>query len=601
MPSRHSLSTTVLCLVALPLLIQLVLFGWLAYLERSAESELSATTNARKIADAMNILNRDVVQGITDFSTEEEQEALANDKERFTLLINSIREDYKRLIDCCAANPQIFERISKSGQAAEASSAIMLQICHNTQRYGVDARDMNHPLWRQLHQKMTEMNYKELVSLSKEQRQLASREPEIQSKLRSQIFVVLAIGAFVTVTLGVVLAVYLMRQVTLKLEVLSDNAYRLASELPLNAEMQGQDDISKLDQLFHRMAKELEESVRKEKAIMQNVHDLIFTLDAEGRFTAANPALTGLFGYAVKDVLGQHFVSFVPETDVAKVHEFLAQQKRHDLKVPLELPLTKADGSKADIVLTATWSNLENRFFAVVHDVTARRQVERLKQEIVAMVTHDLRTPLFTIRNVLGFLDEDSAQLEQRLVDYVKMADANADRMMRLINDLIDSEKIAASGMEPNLQVTDLAGAFASCAEVVTAIAEDVGVKLVFNQPSMRVKADPAMLERILFNLAANAIKFSPEGSTVTLSAVTEGDWVRVIVADNGPGIAKEQLKEIFDRFRQGTSRSRKLYASSGLGLSICKSFVELQKGKIWVESELGEGSQFQFTLPQAK
>ena len=600
MPNRHSLSTTILCLVALPLLIQLVLFGWLAYLERSAESELTATTNARKIADAMNILNRDVVQGVTDFSTEEEQEALANDKERFTLLINSIREDYNRLIECCSTNPQILDRISKSRQAAEASSALMLQICHNTQHYGTDARDMNHPLWRQLHQKMMDMNYKDLISLGKEQRQLASREPEIQSKLRSQIFVVLAVGAFFTVTLGVVLAIFLMRQVTSKLEVLSDNAYRLASELPLNPEMPGMDDISKLDQLFHRMAKELEESVRKEKAIMQNVHDLIFTLDAEGRFTAANPALTGLFGYGVKDVLGQHFVS-LPGAEATKVHEFLAQQKRHDLKVPVELSMLKADGSKADIVLSATWSETENRFFAVVHDMTARRQVERMKQEIVAMVTHDLRTPLFTIRNVLGFLDEDSARLEKRLADYVKMADANADRMMRLINDLIDSEKIAASGMEPKTEVIDLAEAFASCAEVVTAIAEDVKVKLIFNYPSVCVKADHAMLERILFNLAANAIKFSPEGSTVTLSAVTEGDWVRVVVADNGPGIAQDQLKEIFDRFRQGTSRSRKLYASSGLGLSICKSFVELQKGKIWVESELGKGSQFQFTLPLAE
>lgn len=601
MVNRHSLSTRVLCLVAFPLMIQVALFAWLAIMLHNAEAELDASTRARAISEIINVISKDVFSGIASFSSETSIQDLAKNSDSFIALTGKVRSDYSRLKELCASNPQLLQTVSRSAEGAEAALQTMLALCRNTQKYGVGARDLNNPLWTRLHGQLLQVNYQELVLAGREQRKLANKESEIQAKFRHQILILLVAGSAVTIALGVVLAVYLTREITGKLEQVTDNAYRLASDLPLNPEMTGQDDISALDRLFHRMGREIKESIRKEKAVVHNVHDMICTIDEDGRIVAVNPALTNLFGYASRDVMGQHLIGIVAPKDVDKVRKLLMDLKSRTQATPLELQLKKADDSLADITLSATWSAEEKKVYAVVHDMTERRQSERLKQEVVAMVTHDLRTPLFTIQNILGFLAEDiSDKVEQRLVDYVTMAESNTERMLRLINDLIDSEKMSAEMMEPNLDSVALASSFQKCREVVAAIAEDVGVNLTFNGTDLIVNADDQMLERVLFNLVVNAIKFSPRGSLVSLSAARENGFAHVIVEDNGPGIPENELKGIFERFRQGSSRSSKLYASSGLGLSICKAFVELQKGSIWATSEVGKGSQFHFTVPLA-
>jgi PAS domain S-box-containing protein len=587
--------------VAFPLLVQLALFLWLAVMLRNAEIELDASTRARAISETINVISKDVFSGIASFSSETTVEDLAKNSDGFMALINRVRTDYGKLRDLSSSNPELLQKITRSEVGAEAALQTMFALCQNTQKYGVAARNLNNPLWTKLHRQLMEVDYKELVQAGKEQRKIANRENEIQGKFRHQILLLLVAGSAVTLSLGVVLAMYLTREITGKLERLTDNAYRLASDLPLNPEMTGQDDISALDRLFHSMGREIKESFRKEKALVHNVHDMICTVDDDGRITTVNPAVTNLFGYTARDVIGQHLISLVVQQDVEKVRSLFRDLKKRAQSVPLELQLKKADDSIADILLSATWSEQEKKVYAVVHDMTERRQSERLKQEVVAMVTHDLRTPLFTIQNILGFLAEDiTDKVEQRLVDYLTMAESNTERMLRLINDLIDSEKMSAKMMQPQLAAVALDSSFEKCREVVAAIAEDVGVSLVFNQTNLVVNADDQMLERVLFNLVVNAIKFSPKGSLVSLRASMEDGKAHVIIEDNGPGIPEGELKGIFERFRQGSSRSSKLYASSGLGLSICKSFVEVQNGKIWATSELGRGSQFHFTVPLA-
>jgi PAS domain S-box-containing protein len=599
MVNRHSLSTKVLCLVAFPLLIQLALFSWLAIMLRNAEAELAASTRARAIAEIINVLSKDIFSGIASFTSETTVQEIAKNSDNFISLTDKVRSDYERLRDLSLSNPQLLQTITRSHAGAEAALQTMLALCRNTQKYGVGARDLNNPLWTQLHGQLLQIDYKELVQAGKEQRKIANRETEIQAKFRHQILFLLVAGSAVTIILGVVLALYLTREITGKLEQLTDNAYRLASDLPLNPEMTGPDDISALDRLFHSMGREIKESIRKEKAVVHNVHDMICTVDDDGRITAVNPAVTNLFGYATRDVMGQHLISILVPKDVDKVRSLFSGLKGQAQVTPLEVQLKKADDSVADILLSATWSAQEKKVYAVVHDMTERRQSERLKQEVVAMVTHDLRTPLFTIQNILGFLAEDiTDKVEQRLVDYVTMAESNTERMLRLINDLIDSEKMSAEMMQPQLERVELASSFQKCREVAAAIAEDVGIELDFNQTDLVVIADDQMLERVLFNLVVNAIKFSPKGSLVTLSASGVDGNAHVIIEDNGPGIPENELRGIFERFRQGSSRSSKLYASSGLGLSICKAFVELQGGKIWASSEVGKGSQFHFTVP---
>ncbi len=597
---RFSLSTKVLVLVALPLLIQLTLLGWLVFLENTAEAELAASTRAREIADGINVLSKDIYEGVSAYSTTLPLASYA-DTRRFSKVVTNLRADYRQLEESATGDPDLLAVLRQSSKGAEEALASMVKLAKTLQVFGSSNWNASNPAWHRLHEDLAKINYQQIVEIGRKQRSIADQGPTRQAKIRKQMQLSLIAGSLITIAVTVWSAVYLTRGITFRLRRLKDNSLRLAGGMPLNPIMQGYDDIASLDRVFHRMAAELQESSRKERAVIDNARDFICSLDKDGRITDANPSVRGLLGYEPQDMVGRIFIDLVAPSDIQKALDFIADLKQRENSEPLELQLKRQNETVADVLWSARWSSEEKKVFSVIHDITERRQSERLKQEVIAMITHDLRTPLFTIQNILGFLGEGVAgKVEDRLVNYVGVAERNVQRMMRLINDLLDSEKVTAQAMQPNLESVNLAKNFHLCEESVKALAEEIGVKVEFTPAALTVIADEGMLERILFNLAANAIKFSAKGSAVSVVAIREGKFAHIVVTDNGPGIPKEQQGTIFERFRQGSSKAAKLQASSGLGLSICKSFVELHHGKIWVESEVGHGSKFHFTLPLA-
>jgi len=228
--------------------------------------------------------------------------------------------------------------------------------------------------------------------------------------------------------------------------------------------------------------------------------------------------------------------------------------------------------------------------------MTDMRRAEKLRQEVMAMITHDLRTPLATINNVLDFFENGtSGTFDEKGHRYVQMAKRNADRMVSLINDLLDIEKIKSGMMQLEIDSVRLSRCFANCEMISAAIAEESGVKLLFESTEIFIEADEQRLDRVLTNLVANAIKYSPKGKTVTISAHRQKNAVMVRVQDQGPGIPADMLESVFERFQQvGAAKTK---GGSGLGLTICKAIVEMHGGKIWVESA-DQGSTFIFTLP---
>lgn len=222
----------------------------------------------------------------------------------------------------------------------------------------------------------------------------------------------------------------------------------------------------------------------------------------------------------------------------------------------------------------------------------------RIRQELVNMLTHDLRSPLTSIQGSLALLDSEIEKergvREKKLID---IAQRNSSRMMRLINDLLDIQKIKAGMMTFVKEKVCLAEVFEEVALSVSGWAEDNGIKIKCVDTAEFVIAEREKVERIIFNLVANAIKFSPKGGTITLSASSKDSLVQIDVADEGRGIPAEQMASIFERFQQLDGDEKK-FPSSGLGLTICQYLVTLQGGKIWVSSEVGKGSCFSFMLP---
>lgn len=232
-------------------------------------------------------------------------------------------------------------------------------------------------------------------------------------------------------------------------------------------------------------------------------------------------------------------------------------------------------------------------------DITERHDVERAKDEFISIVSHELRTPLTSMRASLGLLESGVlGSLPGRAQRMVEIAVQNTDRLVRLINDILDIERIDSGTIDMHPQPCDGAELIKRATECVEQLAADAHVSLTSTSESVALCADPDRVHQTLTNLISNAIKFSPAGSTVRISCTGRAGDVLFEVADDGKGIPGDKLASIFERFLQVDASDAREKGGSGLGLAICRKIVEHLGGRIWVNSELGTGSTFSFTLP---
>jgi signal transduction histidine kinase len=239
-------------------------------------------------------------------------------------------------------------------------------------------------------------------------------------------------------------------------------------------------------------------------------------------------------------------------------------------------------------------------FVMVANDLSHQKEVEQLKNEFVSTVSHELRTPLTSIRGSLGLLAGGVAgPLPPQAKSLVDIAQRNAERLILLVNDILDIEKIEAGKLRFTFRSLDLDAVTAEAVRGAEGFASTRGIKLVRQRvaPGLRVRADEQRLLQVLANLLSNAIKFSPDGGTIEVDVVAEGGQGRVQVTDHGGGIPEDSQPRIFQKFFQADSSSTRERGGTGLGLSICKALVERMDGRIGFRSAPGE-TMFEFTLP---
>lgn len=233
-------------------------------------------------------------------------------------------------------------------------------------------------------------------------------------------------------------------------------------------------------------------------------------------------------------------------------------------------------------------------------DVTERKEVERMKSEFIATVSHELRTPLTAIVGALGLLKEVAGgRLPAEAATFLGMAQQNSERLAVLINDVLDIEKIESGQMEFQLLPVPLGGLLERAVSLNAGYAEKFGVRLELKPaPAVTVNADENRLLQVLTNLMSNAVKYSPAGAAVTISAETRAGAVRVMVADRGPGVPEAFRDRIFGKFAQADSSDTRRKGGTGLGLSISRAIVEKHGGTIGYDSVPGQGATFYFDMP---
>jgi len=239
-------------------------------------------------------------------------------------------------------------------------------------------------------------------------------------------------------------------------------------------------------------------------------------------------------------------------------------------------------------------------FFALTSDISDRKAIERMKDEFIAVVSHELRTPLTSMHSALkilatgrlGNLSRDGKQM-------LEIADDNTERLLRLVNNVLDLQRIESGEVNMEKQVCNAAALMIKATESMQPMAQQQGVILAVKPIDIEILVDSDYIVQALTNLLSNAIKFSSTDGTVWLTAKRKSDTeVLFSVQDEGQGIPSDKLESIFERFQQVDSSDSRRKGGTGLGLTICRKIIEQHEGKIWAESILGKGSTFSFTLP---
>jgi len=236
-------------------------------------------------------------------------------------------------------------------------------------------------------------------------------------------------------------------------------------------------------------------------------------------------------------------------------------------------------------------------------DVSERRRLDRMKDEFISTVSHELRTPLTTLRASLGLVSSGSLDKRpEKQRQMIEMAIGNCDRLIRLVNDIVDFEKIESGRLPLERAEVEALDLLRRAADVAHTVAASAHISFQIKAAPAAVYADTERVLQVLNELVSNAIKFSPPNTLIRLGTrpARQGE-VCFVVEDQGRGIAPEKLEHIFDRFQQGDASDSRAGGGTGLGLALCRSIVEQHGGQIWVESTVGKGSRFLFTLPAAE
>jgi PAS domain S-box-containing protein len=361
----------------------------------------------------------------------------------------------------------------------------------------------------------------------------------------------------------------------------------------------------------------LYEEVKKGKAYIENLvesaGDAIVSTDLEHRVLSWNSGAEAIFGYRKAEVIGRSLAVLLPPGREEELDNIRSKVLDSGVIRNLEVARRKKDGTSIEVsVAVSPIEDPTGRVTGFLHlskDITEKKRYEErlkeldtMKSDFVSSVSHELRTPLTAIKGSIdNMLDGLTGELNEKQIRYLGRIKSNTDRLARLINDLLDLSRIEAGRIELKPARLEVATLARDITETLRPIAAEKMIEFEITPAKGPVTAwaDRDKITQVIMNLIGNALKFTPSLGRITVAIECNGDgWVQVSIADTGPGIPRSEAEKIFDKFYQVASADRHKARGTGLGLSISKSLVEMHGGKIWMESEVGRGSTFFFTLP---
>jgi two-component system phosphate regulon sensor histidine kinase PhoR len=411
---------------------------------------------------------------------------------------------------------------------------------------------------------------------------------------------IIIIGAAVAAIIAILLAFQILRVTTQPIKRLTELSQKMAKgEFDQEIQITSEDEVGELARAFNQMTARLKETVAlitnerdRMATILSTMGDAIFIVDSDSRITTMNKAAERIFQISEEKAKGRTFIEVVRDHELNKVLQSCQSTKKQ------QTSFVELKPKKQFLGIASTPLSKEANCLILIQDLTELRRLETVRQDFISNISHELRTPIASVKALAETLSEGAIEDPSIAKDFLNRINAEADKLAQMVQELGDLSRIE-SGESPLVKKPlNIAQPIEHAIERLRTQAERSGLVLETNIPSglPQVLADESRVEQVLVNIIHNAIKFTPAGGRIKVSAEVKENNLVVSVADTGIGIPADDLPRIFERFYKA-DKSR-ASGGTGLGLAIAKHIVEAHGGRIWAESVEGKGSTFKFALP---
>jgi len=422
--------------------------------------------------------------------------------------------------------------------------------------------------------------------------------------------------------LGLISAIwqnFVIRRPVLRLE---EAATELAEgDYTIQLPYDGNDEISNLTAAFNTMGESLlsskqslQEAVRiartnevRTSTVLNNIADGIITINESAIIESFTPAASDIFGYEEAEVIGKNIMTLIPKElqqgDLKELEHYISTHNPFIIGKRIEVEGQRKNGEIFPLELSINEMPLDDHylFSGIARDITERKHTAKLKDEFVSTVSHELRTPLTSINGALRLINGGAlGEVPDQLKEMLSLASTNSERLLLLINDILDMQKIEAGNIDFNPHAIEVSHFIQQAAEINRGYADqyNVRINIIENSLKCHIDADPDRLMQVMCNLLSNAIKFSPPDSSVDIHIQNNNAAIRICVTDHGAGIPQDFQEKLYDKFTQADSSNTRKPGSTGLGLSISKAIIERHGGEIGFTTEDGVGTCFWFEIP---
>lgn len=413
----------------------------------------------------------------------------------------------------------------------------------------------------------------------------------------------LLVTSLVVTLLAMLLALLIAEATTRPLRYLTQTANQITiSELDKTMIPTTQDEVGELAKAFNSMTSNLSEQVKALKyessklaTVLRNMTDGVLIVDAQGRVQLLNPTAERLFGVSENNALGRSLAEVVRQYQLVDLWQN-CQKSGETQEISLELI---PQHIFIQSIATLLGQAMPGSILILIQDLTRLRQLEIIRRDFFSNISHELRTPITSIKALSETLQETALEDPVAAREFLQRLDTEVDALAQVISEMLELSRIDSGQVPLNFQSTSPSELLNSAVERLRLQAERKGIQLRVECPDTIPTAltDPPRMQQVFVNLLHNAIKFTPAGGTITLAAYEQDGNILFSVKDTGVGISKDDLPRIFERFYK-VDRSR-TGTGTGLGLAIARHMVEAHGGRIWAESVEGQGSTFYISLPQ--